>query len=69
MLKIKGNHDGKNGENQSYYVSGRGNISRSVLAKEVDAKKYPGYHTRTIRGLKYVADNPDSSKKDNVNLD
>ena len=65
--KIRGNQDGKNGRNESYNVRGRGNVSRAKLVKEVDAQKHPGYHTRTINRKKYVVDNPDKSKKDNVN--
>lgn len=65
---IKGNHDGKNGRNETYQIPGRGNkISRQQLVKEVDAGKHKDFHTVKINGEKFIQGNPDSFKKNNVN--
>ena len=67
MSKIKGNHDGPGGRNESYRVGSRPNVPRPQAVREVDKGQHPGYHTVKIEGRKYVRDNPDSSTKDNVN--
>ncbi|MGE4348877.1 MAG: DUF3892 domain-containing protein [Candidatus Berkiella sp.] len=64
--KIIGNQDGPNGRNETYLVGGK-TISRDKLVKQVEQGKYPGYHVMERDGEKYVRDNPDSSKSDNVN--
>lgn len=64
--KIKGNQDGINGRNESYQVNGK-KVPRKELVKEVEKKQHSGYHIYKREGQKYVRDNPDASKKDNVN--
>ncbi|EMV0254205.1 DUF3892 domain-containing protein [Vibrio fluvialis] len=63
---IKGNQDGKNGENQTYTIPGRGVVDRETLVKEVDQGKHPNFHTVEVEGDKYVRANPDRSKGNNV---
>ncbi len=63
---IRGNQDGKNGENQSYTILGRGPMKRSPLVKEVDQGKHPNFHTIEVGNRRYVRANPDSKKKNNV---
>ncbi len=65
---IRGNGDGKNGENQSYR---RGNetVSRRQLVKEVAKGEHPGYHNVKVDGTKYVRANPDKRKGNNVDQD
>lgn len=67
MTKIKGNHDGPGGRNESYQICPRKEVSRPIAVEEVKAGKHPGAHVVTVNGQEYVRDNPDSSVKDNVN--
>ena len=67
MTKIIGNNDGKNGRNESYKIGPRKNVSRKVAVREVEQGKHSGAHVVKINGEKYVRDNPDNSKRDNVN--
>ena len=67
MTKIIGNNDGRGGRNDSYKIGPRKNVKRTTAVKEVEAGKHPGAHVVKINGRKYVRDNPDRSKKDNVN--
>lgn len=67
MTRIRGNQDGPNGRNESYKIGSRPHVPRVKAVKEVEAGKHPGAHTVKINGKKYVRDNPDGSKRDNVN--
>ncbi|CAM3011587.1 TPA: DUF3892 domain-containing protein [Legionella pneumophila subsp. pneumophila] len=67
MTKIKGNQDGINGRNETYNIGNRKNVSRSQAVKEVKNGQHPGYHIYHNNNQEYVRDNPDNSKKDNVN--
>ena len=67
MAKITGNNDGPNGRNESYRVGNRHNVPRPQVVREVEQGQHPGYHVVKIDGEKYVRDNPDRSKSDNVN--
>lgn len=64
---IRGNHDGKNGENESYTIKGRGVVTRSALVKEIEAGKHPNHHTYKQDGKKYARANPDDKETNNVN--
>lgn len=63
--RIRGNCDGRNGENQSYRRGGE-TISRKQLVKEVANGEHPGYHNLKVDGTKYVRANPDNRKGNNV---
>lgn len=67
MTKIIGNNDGPGGRNESYKIGSRKSVSRTAAVKEVEAGKHSGAHVVKVNGRKYVRDNPDSSKADNVN--
>lgn len=67
MTKIIGNNDGPGGRNESYKIGSRKEVSRTQAVKEVKAGKHSGAHVVEINNREYVRDNPDSSKKDNVN--
>jgi hypothetical protein len=67
MAKIKGKQDGENGRNEHYDIGKRKGVKRSVVVKEVLAGKHPDSHVVKIKGRKYVRDNPDTTKSDNVN--
>ena len=67
MTRIKGNNDGPGGRNESYKIGSRPHVPRTKAVKEVESGNHPGAHTVKINGRKYVRDNPDSSKRDNVN--
>lgn len=67
MTKIVGNNDGKNGRNETYQIGSRKSVSRKDAVKEVKQGKHPGAHVVKVNNQEYVRDNPDSSKKDNVN--
>lgn len=65
--KIRGNHDGENGENDNYTIQGRGEVSRGNLVKEVGNGKHPNHSIYERDGEKYVRANPDGSPKNNIN--
>jgi Protein of unknown function (DUF3892) len=67
MTRIKGNNDGPGGRNETYDIGSRKNVPRSTVVKEVEQGKHPGAHVVKINNRKYVRDNPDNSKRDNVN--
>ena len=67
MAHIIGNNDGPNGRNESYTIGRRKNVPRTQAVREVEAGKHPDVHVVKINGKKYVRDNPDPSKRDNVN--
>lgn len=67
MSKIKGNNDGPNGRNESYTIGSRTSVPRTEAVREVKAGKHPDSHVVKINDREYVRDNPDDSKKDNVN--
>lgn len=69
MAKITGNRDGPNGRNETYRIGKRPEVPRTQAVKEVAEGLHPGKHVVTINRRKYVRDNPDPSKKDNVNQD
>lgn len=69
MGKIRGNNDGPGGRNESYRVGSRDRVPRPQMVREVESGAHPGNHVVRVNGRKYVRDNPDSSKKDNVNQD
>ncbi|HAU4927233.1 DUF3892 domain-containing protein [Aeromonas hydrophila] len=64
--RIKGNADGKNGENQSYTIHGRGTISRKMAVAEVKKKKHPNHHVIVVNNVEYIRANRDSTKCNNV---
>lgn len=67
MGRIIGNNDGPNGRNETYDIGNRKNVPRTVVVREIEQGKHPGNHVVEVNGRKYVRDNPDKSKKDNVN--
>ena len=67
MGKIVGNNDGPGGRNESYRIGNRDHVSRTQAVAEVKAGQHPDNHTVRINGRDYVRDNPDNSKRDNVN--
>lgn len=67
MAQIKGNRDGKGGRNESYRIGNRAHVPRTQVVKEVEQGKHPQAHVIKVNNRKYVRDNPDPSRKDNVN--
>ncbi|MFC3679111.1 DUF3892 domain-containing protein [Bacterioplanoides pacificum] len=63
---ISGNADGKNGENQSYTIRGRGEVSRAQLVREVNNGQHEGVHVQCVNGTNYVRANPNSRSCDNI---
>ncbi|MDK2779062.1 MAG: DUF3892 domain-containing protein [Pseudomonadota bacterium] len=63
---IKGNADGEHGENDSYTIRGRGEVSRDKLVDEVKSGQHPDYHIYERGGEEYVRSNPNGRNKDNV---
>ncbi len=53
--------------NETYDIGKRKEVPRTKVVKEVEAGLHPGAHVVKINNRKYVRDNPDHSKKDNVN--
>jgi len=69
MTKIKGNNDGPGGRNSTYDIGSRKNVPRRTIVKEIKQGKHSGAHVVKINNREYARDNPDNSKKDNVNRD
>ncbi|WOI34886.1 hypothetical protein R1T40_09220 [Tritonibacter scottomollicae] len=67
MTKIKGNNDGPGGRNETYDIGRRKDVPRSKAVKEVEQGLHPDAHVIKVKKRKYVRDNPDRSKSDNVN--
>lgn len=67
MTKIVGNNDGPNGRNETYTIGTRKNVKRRTAVNEVKSGKHPDAHVYERNGEEYIRDNPDYSKKDNVN--
>ena len=67
MTKIIGNNDGPGGRNESYKIGTRKNVPRRNAVAEVKRGEHAGAHIVKVNGKEYVRDNPDDSKKDNVN--
>lgn len=67
MTKIKGNNDGKGGRNETYQIGSRKRVPRKQAVKEKKAGKHRNVHVIKRNGQEYLRDNPDASKKDNVN--
>lgn len=63
---IKGNGDGENGENESYTIRGRGDVSRQQLVKEIKSGQHTDYHIYERDGEEYVRSNPNKKSGDNV---
>ncbi len=66
---ITGKGDGPNGENETYTVWGRGEVSRAKLVAEVKAGIHPNHSIYTRNGVEYVRSNPDPRTSNNVNKD
>lgn len=67
MARIRGKNDGPNGRNEHYDVGARKNVPRAQIVKEIEQGMHPDAHVVEVNGRKYARDNPDGSKKDNVN--
>lgn len=67
MTRIRGNRDGPNGRNESYSLGNRKHIPRMKMVQEVEAGQHPSVNVIKVNGRKYIRDNADSSRKDNVN--
>lgn len=67
MTKIIGNNDGPGGRNETYKIGSRKNVTRPQAVREVKSGKHPDAHVVKVNGREYVRDNPDASKRDNVN--
>lgn len=67
MTRIVGKNDGPGGRNEHYDIGRRKDVSRAQVVREIKQGKHPGAHVVKINNREYARDNPDSSKKDNVN--
>jgi hypothetical protein len=67
MTKIKGNNDGPGGRNETFDIGKGKAVSRSKVVKEDEAGLHSGAHVLKINNRKNARDNPDQSKKNNVN--
>jgi len=69
MGKIRGNNDGPGGRNESYKIGSRPAVPRPQAVREVKQGLHSGNHVVKVNGREYVRDNPDGSRRDNVNRD
>lgn len=67
MTKIIGNNDGPGGRNDTYNIGRRKGVPRTQVVREIKQGDHPGAHVVKINKREYARDNPDSSKRDNVN--
>lgn len=65
MTRIRGHQDGPNGGNEHYTYKGQV-YTRPQMVKKVENEGL-GAHIIKVEGKKYVRDNPDGTKNDNVN--
>lgn len=65
-IKIRGNQDGKNGENQSYTIHGRGTVSRAQLVKEVKKGMHPHHHVIKVNGVNFARSDANHKRTDNI---
>ncbi|MBM2234651.1 DUF3892 domain-containing protein [Pseudosulfitobacter pseudonitzschiae] len=69
MTRIKGKGDGPGGRNEHYDVGNRKDVPRRNIVAEIKRGEHPDAHVVKIKGREYARDNPDRTKKDNVNRD
>lgn len=69
MTRIRGRRDGPGGRNEHYDVGSRKNVPRRTIVAEIKRGEHGAAHVVKVKGREYARDNPDSSKKDNVNRD
>lgn len=67
MTRIKGLNDGPGGRNEHYDIGERKNVPRRNVVAEIKRGEHPGAHVVKINDREYARDNPDKSKRDNVN--
>jgi len=67
MTRIRGRQDGPGGRNEHYDVGKRTNVPRRNIVAEIKRGEHPGAHIVEVNDREYARDNPDSSKRDNVN--
>ena len=67
MAKIKGKRDGAGGRNEHYDIGSRKDVPRKTVVREIERGEHSDAHVYERDGEKYARDNPDPSKKDNVN--
>ncbi len=67
MTRIKGKNDGPGGRNEHYDVGTRKNVPRRTVVAEIKRGEHPDAHVVKVKGREYARDNPDASKRDNVN--
>lgn len=66
MARIKKNHDGV-GRDKTYDIGIRKDLPLGKVVKEIKAGRHPDTHLYKLGGISFPRDNPDRSKKDNVN--
>lgn len=67
MSNVRGKNDGPGGRNEHYDLPGRKNVPRRNVIAGIKRGDITGVHVVKINGREYARDNPDHSKKDNVN--
>jgi len=69
VSKIRGRRDGPGGRNEHYDVGSRKNVPRRNIVAEIKRGEHADTHVLKVKGREYARDDPDGSKKDNVNQD
>ncbi|ELA7274922.1 DUF3892 domain-containing protein [Vibrio parahaemolyticus] len=64
---INGNGGGAGGGNESYTITGRGQVSRKKLVKEIKEGKHPETSVYTRNGVEYARNKPNNDVPDNIN--
>lgn len=63
---VRGNRDGKNGENLTYTILGRGKVTRKDFVREIHSGKHPDYEVITVDGVEYARSKGNSRTNDNI---
>lgn len=65
--RVKVSSESKSGRNQKFIdTKTRKEMTRAEFVRNIEQGKYPGYHTRKIKGVKTPASNPDKSENNNL---
>lgn len=67
MTRIRGRNDCPGGRNEHYDIGGRHAVPRRTVVAEIERGEHARAHVVKINGREYARDNPDGSKRDNVN--
>jgi hypothetical protein len=66
MTRVTGRRESPTGGNTNYRLSDGKTVTRTQGVSMCKDGKLPGYNVMKVKGKEYLRDNPDKSKKDNI---